>query len=118
MTMHIGQVGAVDAVRGGVSSHWKQGMQGFSALKSALQAGDIDAAKQALSKLHIPSSTHAKSPLAQIARAIESGDIALAQKTMQAALDARMSHARKSDAAPVVSVPPTPVASGSVNLLA
>lgn len=118
MDMRIGGASPVSAVRADAVSHWKQGMQGFAALKTALQAGDLDAAKAAFSSLHVPQSEHAKSPLAKLGRVLESGDVAAAQTMMQDLLAARMSHAVK--APPVNSPPAVPPAStsGGVNLLA
>lgn len=117
MDMRIGGAGPVSAVRADAVSHWKKGLQGFAALKTALQAGDLDAAKAAFSGLHVPQSEHAKSPLAKLDQVLEGGDVAAAQTMMQDLLAARMSHAVK--AAPVnpPAVPPAST-SGGINLLA
>lgn len=85
--------GPVSAVHAHAASNWKKGLQGFSALKSALQSGDLEAAKAAFAGLHVPQSMHAKSPLAKVGQALQSGDVAAAQTMMQALLDARMSKA-------------------------
>ena len=115
MEMRIGAADRVSAVHANSVSHWKKGVEGFAALKSALQAGDLDAAKAAFSGLHVPQSTHAKSPLARVGQALQSGDVAAAQQVMQALLDARMSHSHKT--APTTTTPPVAVSSG-INLVA
>ena len=84
MDMRIGGTGPVSAVHAHAASNWKKGLQGFSALKSALQSGDLEAAKAAFAGLHVPQSTHAKSPLAKVGQALQSGDVAAAQTMMQA----------------------------------
>ncbi|MBK6299106.1 MAG: hypothetical protein IPF48_14885 [Sphingomonadales bacterium] len=75
--------------------------------------GDLEAAKAAFAGLHVPQSTHAKSPLAKVGQALQSGDVAAAQTMMQALLDARMSKAEKP--APVAQ-PPQPAT--GISLLA
>ena len=95
MDMRIGGTGPVSAVHAHAASNWKKGLQGFSALKSALQSGDLEAAKAAFAGLHVP------------------GDVAAAQTMMQALLDARMSKAEKP--APVAQ-PPQPAT--GISLLA
>lgn len=118
MGMHVGHVSAAAAIQGTAVSHWKQGVQGFAALKSALQAGNVDAARLALADLHVPPSSHARSPLALIARAIESGDVALAQQTMQQTLDARMSRCEKVETTAAANAATPATSAGSINLLA
>ena len=113
MDMRIGGASQVWAGHVHSGSHWKQGMQGFAAFKTALQAGDLEAAKSAFANLHVPKFEHAKSPLARIGRALQGDDLAAAQSMLQAMLDARMGKAQK--CAPVAQ-PPQP--EGSVNLLA
>ncbi len=117
MDMRIGGAGPVSAVRADAVSHWKQGLQGFAALRTALKDGDLDAAKSAFSTLHVPRSEHAKSPLARIGQALQSGDVTAAQSLMQALLEARMSHAVKA-AVPAEPTPPTPTSSSGISLLA
>lgn len=113
MDMPVGGTRPVSAVHAQATSNWKKGLQGFSALKTALQAGDLEVAKTAFAGLHVPQSTHAKSPLAKVGQALQSGDVAAAQTMMQALLDARMSKAAKP--APVAQ-PPQPA--GGISLLA
>ena len=115
MGMHFGEVRSVSMAHGGAVSHWKHGVQGFSALKSALQAADLDAARQAFSGLHVPQSPNAKSPLAKIGQALAGGNIADAQQIMQSLLDSRMSQHSKPAEAPVArDTSSAPVASGIV----
>jgi hypothetical protein len=117
MDMRIGGASPVSGVRADAASHWKKGLQGFAALKTALQAGDLDGAKVAFSSLHVPQSQHAKSPLAKLGQVLESGDVVAAQTMMQDLLAARMSHAVK--AAPVNPAPVPPAStSGGISLLA
>ena len=113
MDMRIGGTGPVSAVHAHAASNWKKGLQGFSALKSALQSGDLEAAKTAFAGLHVPQSTHAKSPLAKVGQALQSGDVAATRTMMQALLNARMSKAEKP--APVTQ-PPQPAT--GISLLA
>lgn len=103
MGMQFGEVRSASLAHTGAMSHWKQGLKGFSALKAALQAGDLDAARQAFSGIHVPQSQNAKSPLAKVGLALASGDIVAAQQTMQSLLEARMSHSSKSAEVPVTS---------------
>lgn len=117
MEMRIGGAGPVSAVHANAASNWKKGLEGFAALKSALQSGDLEAAKAAFSGLHVPRSAHAKSPLAKVGQVLESGDVAAAQQVMQALLDARMSHSHKAVPASVPTAPPV-AAAGGINLLA
>ena len=117
MDMRIGGAGPVSAIRADAVSHWKKGLQGFVALKTALKDGDLDAAKAAFSGLHVPQSEHAKSPLAKLGQALQSGDVAAAQALMQSLLEARMSHAIKT--APPVEPTASPTAtSGGISLVA
>jgi hypothetical protein len=95
MGFDFGAIRPASVVHTGAMSHWKQGVQGFAALKSALQAADLDGARQAFSGLHVPQSPNAKSPLARIGQALASGDIADAQQVMQSLLDARMGQHKK-----------------------
>lgn len=116
MGMHFGEVRSVSPAHTGAMSHWKQGMRGFSALKSALQAGDLDAARQAFSGIHVPQSQNAKSPLAKVGLALASGDIAAAQQTMQSLLEARMSQRSKPAEVPVTNVTSTALAPSGIVL--
>jgi len=117
MDIRIGAANRVSAVGADTVSHWKKGLEGFAALKTALQSGDLDAAKAAFSTLHVPRSSHAKSPLAKVGLALQSGDVATAQQTLQTLLDARMSHRHKAAPAAEPTTPPVAV-SGGINLLA
>lgn len=113
MDMRIGGTSAVSAVNTQAMSNWKRGVEGFATFKTALQAGDLDAAKAAFADLHVPKSSHAKSPLARLGQVLQSGDIAAAQTMMQGLLDARMGKAAKP--APVAQPPQS---AGGISLLA
>lgn len=117
MDIRTGAANRVSAVGANTASHWKKGLEGFAALKMALQSGDLDTAKAAFSTLHVPRSPHAKSPLARVGQALQSGDVAAAQQTLQALLEARMSHRHKAAPAAEPATPPVTV-SGGINLLA
>ena len=69
------------AEAGGGAAKWQQRQEDFKALSSAMQSGDVNAAKAAYASLTSGMSnlaSHPNSPLAQLGKALDSGDMSAA----------------------------------------
>jgi|GEM_PF-6373837 len=97
MGSRIGGWSGASAAQSVAVSNWQQRQQGVSALNSALTAGDLKAAQQAYSGLVGNSPVGVNSPLGQIGAALQSGDLATAQKTAQALQNGRGGQNTQSD---------------------
>ncbi len=89
MGMRIGGQSNVSGTQGAGATQWQQRQQGVKDLMSALSSGDLNAAQKAFGSLPgaanlTASNSHADSPLAQIGKALQSGDLAAAQQAAQA----------------------------------
>ena len=90
---------------------WQQRQQNFQALQQALKSNNLDAAKTAYASLTANTPPNAlsnpNSPLAQLGKALQSGDLAAAQ---QAFSNLRGSHrgASTQSASALTSPPPAP----------
>ena len=65
------------------AANWQQRQQNFKALTSALQSGDINAAKTAFETLTGGKSIPQGSPLAQLGQALQNNDVSGAQQALQ-----------------------------------
>lgn len=87
MSMHIGG-GLPTAATGQSTQQWQLRQQNVKALTSALQSGNLATAKAAYSSLIGATgkgrSTSANSALAEIGRALASGDLAAARRAVKA----------------------------------
>ncbi len=110
MGMRIGNSAATGTAQGVGASNWQQRQQSVKDLMSALQAGDLGSAQKAFGSLPGASniaSSGGNSPLAQVGKALQSGDLAAAQQAAQAWQSARSGHHHHTPA------PSAPVAAGA-----
>lgn len=83
MGMRINSSASTGATQGVAAANWQQKQQNFKDLFASIQSGDMGAAQSALKSLTGSSSVNSSSPLASIAQALQSGDLAGAQKAAQ-----------------------------------
>jgi hypothetical protein len=113
----------VGAAQGGAAA-WQQRQQSFKDLSSALQSGNLDAAKTAFASLTQNAKGQAASnpgsPLAQLGKALQSGDLAGAQQAFAAVQSQHHGHHHGAGASPApAAAPAAGSGSGSViNLVA
>lgn len=107
------------------TSAWQQRKQDFQALSQAMQSGNLDQAKAAYAQLVKDSPAGAtqdpNSPLAQIGKALQTGDIAGAQKAMEGMKSHHGGHHRSTATAASSATPvsrPTATMGNNVNALA
>jgi hypothetical protein len=118
MGMRIGSSGAAAASQSVGVGNWQQRQQSFKDLFSALQAGDLGAAQKAFSGLTGASgAVKGNGALAQIGKALQSGDIAGAQQAAQAMLASRGGHHHHQGGQVVAATSPATPASGTGSLL-
>ena len=85
MSMSIGSSFSLAASQSASVSSWQQQQQDLKALTSALQSGNLPAAKQAYAALTANGAPSSNSPLAQVGQALQSGNLGAAQAAMQKA---------------------------------
>ena|SRR5450830_642556 len=83
MSIGIQSTTATSATQITDTSNWQQNKQKFQALNSALQSGDLSAAKDAYAALTQNKTVDPNSPLGKIGQALQSGDIQSAQQLEQ-----------------------------------
>jgi len=88
MGMRVGGSNAMSGTQSPSVAGAQQRQQSFKALVTALQSGNLTAARAAYASLHKSGSTQASanSPVAQIGQALQGGDLAGAQRAMQSLL--------------------------------
>jgi hypothetical protein len=120
MRISSGMSGAQGVSQGGAAA-WQQRQQSFQALSSALQSGNLDQAKAAYAKLTAgasnPAASTSNSPLAQLGKALQAGDLGAAQ---QALASMRTHHGRTGGAPASATTPSAPTATtgNSLNVIA
>lgn len=93
MGMRVGGMGSAGASQSTGVSNWQQNQQNFKNLASALSSGDLASAQKAYASLTANNSNiPANSPLGQIGKALQSGDVGAAQQAMQSMQAARGGH--------------------------
>jgi soluble cytochrome b562 len=111
--MRIGNANALTPQQGTTATHWQQN---FKAMSSAIQSGNLGAAKSAYTALNAGKTPPPNSPMAQLGQALSSGNVASAQKALQNVQASRNSghHNSLADAA---AAPPAGATFGSSGTL-
>jgi len=93
MGMKVGGSSASWGPQASSVNNWQQKQQGLKDLFSALKAGDLASAQKAMASVGGNGNVaNAKGPLAQIALALQNGDLSGAQKAADAMQSAHASH--------------------------
>ena len=100
------------AIQGGAQA-WQQRQQDFKALSQALSSNNLDAAKTAYASLTSNGSNNAasnpNSPLAQLGKALQSGDLSATQKAFSQMKVGHGHHHHSSSSAASSATTPAPV---------
>jgi hypothetical protein len=117
MGMRVGGSMSTAALQSSGVGNWQQRQQSFNALSAALQAGNLGAAKSSFAALSRSSgaaaSANPSSPLAQIGQALQSDNLAAAQKVFNSLLGSRAAP-QPAPASASASASATPSGRGSV----
>jgi hypothetical protein len=115
--------GSTSASQGAAA--WQQRQQGVQSMMKALTAGDLAGAQSAYASMsNGTNAVQGSGPLAQIGKALQSGDLGAAQQAAQSLQAARggQHHHHHQPTTPVVATattqPPTPAGAGSMFNLA
>ena len=93
MGMRIPSSGSVGSTQSASMAAWQQNQQNVKNLFSAVKSGDLASAQKAFSSLSGNNATvNGNSPLAQIGKALQNGDIAGAQTATQQLQASRSGH--------------------------